>query len=616
MTRRGTLPALLAVAALLLTSCSAPESADAQVRVDQTGYIVGESKTAYAMGDAAALDGAGYRVVDSSGDVVLEGDLGDASTPWNDEYDAVRPIDLTDLDDVGDYRIELTGGVEGRSPEFVIGSGDDVLRPLADLTLSFFQAQRDGADVIPEVMDRQPSHLLDAEATVYETPVYEDEGLTLVGELVPAGLAPWDVSGGWFDAGDFLKFTGTSAYATAALLVAERDGATASDDLAAEIEFGLAWLDRMWDDESAALALQVGLGNGNDEVRTDHDVWRLPEDDDANAVPIGDPDHAIAHRPVFLAGQAGGPIQPSVAGRVAAAFGLASQRASEWGDLPAARIWLDKAASVYALADTEPAANATAVPAEFYPEDSWQDDLELAAVELAIAADALGDGRAEEWLRESFDWATAYIESDARGTLGVGDVSALAHAELIAEGVDAGPLVDDLRRQLDSGVEIAETDPFGAGVSLVEFDSVPFAFGLIATAGYYENATGDDGYRAFAERQRAWVFGANAWGTSFMIGAGTTYPQCPEHQVANLADAGPLRGAVVNGPNAAEQLDELNRFTTMVPCASDAADGADWTQFDGRGSRYLDDVGAWQTVEPAIDFTATALLGLSASLLR
>lgn len=101
-----------------------------------------------------------------------------------------------------------------------------------------------------------------------------------------------------------------------------------------------------------------------------------------------------------------------------------------------------------------------------------------------------------------------------------------------------------------------------------------------------------------------------------MIGAGTTYPQCPEHQVANLADAGPLRGAVVNGPNAAEQLDDLNRFETMVSCSSDAAEGVGWAEFDGQGSRYVDDVGAWQTVEPAIDFTATALLGLSASLLR
>lgn len=32
------------------------------------------------------------------------------------------------------------------------------------------------------------------------------------------------------------------------------------------------------------------------------------------------------------------------------------------------------------------------------------------------------------------------------------------------------------------------------------------------------------------------------------------------------------------------------------------------TDFDGRGSRY---VGAWQTVEPSLDFTTTALLAFA-----
>ncbi|MEH3088830.1 MAG: hypothetical protein PGN24_04230 [Microbacterium arborescens] len=43
----------------------------------------------------------------------------------------------------------------------------------------------------------------------------------------------------------------------------------------------------------------------------------------------------------------------------------------------------------------------------------------------------------------------------------------------------------------------------------------------------------------------------------------------------------------------------------------DGDEGVPYSTFDGRGSRYLDDVGAWQTVEPAIDFTATALLAMT-----
>ena len=33
--------------------------------------------------------------------------------------------------------------------------------------------------------------------------------------------------------------------------------------------------------------------------------------------------------------------------------------------------------------------------------------------------------------------------------------------------------------------------------------------------------------------------------------------------------------------------------------------------FTGHGSRYVDDVRSWQTVEPAIDFTAAAALALA-----
>ncbi|MFC8670648.1 glycoside hydrolase family 9 protein [Streptomyces sp. NPDC057199] len=44
----------------------------------------------------------------------------------------------------------------------------------------------------------------------------------------------------------------------------------------------------------------------------------------------------------------------------------------------------------------------------------------------------------------------------------------------------------------------------------------------------------DTRYTAFAGRQRGWALGANAWGTSFVIGAGEVHPHCPEHQLANL----------------------------------------------------------------------------------
>ena len=84
--------------------------------------------------------------------------------------------------------------------------------------MRFFQAQRDGADIVPGALDRKPSHLTDRAATVYATPHYDKDGTELKEPLRKVG-GPVDVSGGWFDAGDFLKFTHTAAYSTAQLLL-------------------------------------------------------------------------------------------------------------------------------------------------------------------------------------------------------------------------------------------------------------------------------------------------------------------------------------------------------------------------------------------------------------
>jgi endoglucanase len=86
--------------------------------------------------------------------------------------------------------------------------------------------------------------------------------------------------------------------------------------------------------------------------------------------------------------------------------------------------------------------------------------------------------------------------------------------------------------------------------------------------------------------------------------------------VANLSgrlDGRPpsLVGAVVNGPNdRALFADGLGEFfdegRTCPPGGGDR-----YAAFTGHGSRFVDDVRSWQTVEPAIDFTATAALAFA-----
>ncbi|MEU7138987.1 glycoside hydrolase family 9 protein [Nocardia sp. NPDC046473] len=622
---------LLAALTLAITACTLPAGGTSPndespssthppaIRVNQAGYAVGEAKQAFVMGSDTELGQAGYRVVDEHGTILTTGKVGARTGTWSSKYPAVHLVDLSSLDTPGNYRVELTGTASGSSPMFRIAPAAQLLTPLIEDNVRFFQAQRDGADVLADVLHRKPAHLADRQATVYATPRYNEEGNELLdAALTPIG-GPVDVSGGWFDAGDFLKFTHTTAFSTAALLLALRIAPHAAG-LVQEANHGLSWLDKMWEGKSGTLYAQVGIGAGNDNVHTDHDIWRLPETDDALNVQPGAPDYLIKNRPVFRANEPGAPISPNLAGRVAAVFALAAQNSAN-DDPAAARSWLDKAAAVYAKANTEPGdALITAFPHNFYPENSWQDDMEFGATEMSLAATALGDTRAADWKQQATHWAAQYISADTKGTLGVADVSALAHADLgtlLQAGDENGEILrKDLRRQLDDGMNRAAEDPFRAGAVYTDFDSVPHTFGLVTTAQLYRKATGDHYYDAFGTQQRSWALGANSWGSTFLIGAGEVYPHCPEHQVANLVgsldgNGDILRGAVVNGPNAAEKLDELNTFPTMKRCSADP--GTPWTDFDGHKARFLDDVGAWQSVEPSIDFTSTAMLAFALS---
>jgi hypothetical protein len=89
-------------------------------------------------------------------------------------------------------------------------------------------------------------------------------------------------------------------------------------------------------------------------------------------------------------------VSPNLAGRVAAAFALGAQVALQRGDTGSARRWLGQAASVFAQARTTDVGElVTAYPHAHYPEDSWADDMELGAAELARAGRLLGDRRAD-----------------------------------------------------------------------------------------------------------------------------------------------------------------------------------------------------------------------------
>jgi hypothetical protein len=628
MRRFTQLFSLLTTASTGFSTLNAAEI-NAQIRVNQAGFLVNDTKQALLMATGSESN-AIFKVVSSDGPVALTASVGNKIGSWSTVYTNIYLLDFSSVKKAGIYSIKVYGGVPAVSPSFQIGTGSDVYAPLLRNSLFFFQAQRDGADVSSAVINRKPSHLTDKQAFVYKVPALGKNGMQ--GGLEKIG-GPVDVSGGWFDAGDYLKFVQTASYVTAMMLQGARDypaqmGHGSPADFTAEGRYGLDWLLKMWNGETKTLYIQVGIGDGNQSVTGDHDVWRLPEADDKLNVQPGDPQYFIKYRPVFPAGAAGAQISPNLAGRLAAAFALGYQ-VFKTSDPDYAKRLLLAAENIFDLAATTNVIELTTTyPRTFYPEDEWRDDMEWGATELHLA---LADGKAPAGLphsdatnykQQAAHWARAYLDSGSVDSLNLYDVSGLAHYELCraldksgaATGLEVSraDLLAGLKRRLDSAAKRAAKDPFGLGFRYAGGDPVPHVLGLVVEADLYDDLTHTTTYADFAQRQLDFVLGANAWGTSFIVGAGKVFPFHMQHQVANLAgslDGTPpiVLGATVDGPARGK-----SSKGGEVP---DGARATPWpggknpfAPFSGNGVQYTDDVSSWATVEPADDYTIPTVL--------
>jgi endoglucanase len=599
----------------------------AEVRVDSVGYLPGDVKRGYLMTDRA-LSGASFAVVNSVGVTVLSGGVSSASRGrWSAAYPDVYPLDFTRLRKPGSYHVTVTGPVSATSQSFKVEGSNPLFGQIVRNGVAFFQTQRDGASQVAGPLHRRPSHLRDANAAVYALPhfphPYNDD--TISGQhltRVPSHITI-DAEGGWFDAGDYLKFTHTAAYADVLLYASQRAlGAAAPGSLDREARHGESWLRRMWHEKSRTLYLQVGIGTGNraGTFYGDHDLWRLPQTDDHNR--SARDRYATAHRPVFRAAPPGHLISPNLVGRVSAAFALAAQTDAVKRPARAVRE-LHAATSLYRMAATShpPHPLVTAAPVGYYPESTWHDDMALGASEIALAKLDL-HRPAAAYLAGAAKWAKDYLAKDTGDTFNLYDTSALAETDLLLAmrrsvgharlAVSRSALLSDLRRQIRTGLRHSSSDPFRAGGDYDNFDVDSHTFGLIATVAMYDGATHSTADQSFATAQRDWLFGANPWGASFMVGEGTNFPQCMQHQVANLSgsrngSSPVVLGAVVNGPNSAGLFDGGlgGRQDGMRKCP---VGSERYQAFNGRGSRFLDDVRSWQTDEPALDMTASAVL--------
>jgi endoglucanase len=612
---------LAAIASFLALLVVPAASASSHVRVNQLGYEVGTPSRAYLL--AAGSEKGTFNIRDSEGMIVYSAPIGANLGTWGSF--TVYALDFK-VSKTGDYTIEVSGTLAATSPRFDIAPPARLYSGALANALYFFQNERDGAEFISTALRTAPGHLNDRSAKVYVTPKF-DANDNIIGDLKPTG-AVIDAEGGWWDAGDYLKFVETTSYTVALLLIGVRDfpkemgAGSSTSDFTGEARFGLDWLQKMWDDESKTLYYQVGIGTGNNNITSDHDIWRLPQDDDSWGG--SDPStRYIRHRPVFVAGPPGSKISPNLAGRLAADFAECSQLFRQ-SDPEYANRCLHSAEHVFDLANTAPSGHLlTVAPFDFYPETEWRDDMELGATELYFAvrhADFVPLHSANFYLEAASHWAHAYIvgPNDAADTLNLYDVSGLAHFELYRAlaaaqdrddlEVSQSDLLKDLGKQLGNALAQGKTDPFGFGFPWNVSDTATHGAGLSITAKEYSVLTHSGASDRESRRWMANILGANAWGASFIVRDGTIFPDCMQHQVANIVGslhgASPvLRGALVEGPNSSGSTGRVDGMRTCPP-----ANGDRFAPFNGNGAVFVDNVESFATVEPAIDLAAPSLL--------
>jgi endoglucanase len=642
MRRTGiTLASLIALATLSVpAAASASSSAQAtpaptaaqpaapEIRVNQVGYQPAAPKAAYVMLPARVAS-VPFTVTNSRGAVVYRGVSRDDVGGWNSRYKAVYLLSFSGLRCPGTDRVRVGAAA---SPAFQIASGPALYGKLVTNAVRYFTSERDGADVEHSVLRREPANLTDARADVYAAPRYDADD-NLLGTLKKVG-GPVNVSGGWFDAGGgYEKFGYTASYSDALMLIAARDNPRAYPTLKPEAEFGLQWITKLWNPQQKILYMQVGIGNGNasNTIQGDYNFWFLPQREDlldvAKGGNPGPTAYYVKYRPVFEAAAPGHKVSPDLAGRYAADFALGAQLSpcTSGRNCASGRRLLSLARSVYADAKTTGVGQIlTAYPDDYYPGTEWKSDMLWGATEIALADEALGVPRPvlRSDLAVAARWAKAYIAQGhpaGSDTLNLYDNGAIAEAELLravrqsglAPAIAPQLLVNDLGKQLQVGEAWAKGDPFALGTDLGAADAAPHAFGLWVTNELYRQAGGSPRYQAFAQQQLNFALGANAWGSSFVVGAGTVYPHCPQSEIANLAGSltghGDIQlGAVTDGPSSPANFVGLGTVSGMRACSAGS-----FSADNNAAAAYEDNVLSWPSVEPADDYTAISLFAFA-----
>ncbi|NET47406.1 MAG: glycosyl hydrolase family 9 [Merismopedia sp. SIO2A8] len=372
-----------------------------------------------------------------------------------------------------------------------------------------------------------------------------------------------DLTGGYYDAGDHVKF-GFPMAASMTLLswgvLEYQEGYVQSgqlDEAMAAIRWGTDYLLKAH--ESNAQGTQALWGQVGDGDR-DHSYWGPVEEMEID-------------RPAFKID----PQNPGsdLAGETAAALAAASMVFRE-SDPDYADELLANAVQLYDFANTYRGNYSDSIldAASFY--NSWsgyRDELSWGAAWLYKAT---GDAT-------YLDQAQANYRKISPGWTHNWDDKSYGVAVILAQETDDSRYEEDVEQWLDywsdtSGRGIQYTE--GGLAWLAKWGSLRYSANTAFLAGIYSDTVGgttetrQKRYSDFAEGQVNYILGDNPRNASYMVGFGHNFPQNPHHRnshggtKATFRSAEPnayiLYGALVGGPQSADDFDYVDDRTDYI----------------------------------------------------
>jgi hypothetical protein len=529
----------------LFGGCASFQGDDLFIRVNQVGFLPTDIKTAIVFTNRE-LKKDNFNLINSkTKKEIYKGDIEENKGSWGN-YKNHYSIDFSEFNTAGEYQIEIEGI---KSLPFTIST--DVYNGIVDSLLLYLKIQRCGPTV----------PLLHEICHLYDSPIVQNDK--------DAGVI--DVTGGWHDAGDYIKFFSTTAYTTYLLLFsyefnpakfqADNDKSGAPDILE-EARVGIDWLLR-------ANYAEGKFINQVQDMRDHEQGFRMPENDQLKF-----------DRPAFSG------IGKNQIGMFAAVMSLAAKIWKErFNDVDYSNKCLSAAEKIYTYRNQVP--DVDVVPSGMYQDSRFWGKLALGAIELYNVT------KNRSYLTDAVIFADS-ARSDYWWSWG--DINSLAHFKL-------AKIYPRFRNYILNNLvgfnSVKANTIFGEGAAFT-WGTTNTLLGVALQVILYKKLVRTAEYDSLLFFQRDYILGKNPWGTTFISNIGSIFPKNFHSQISFL-NGGYLPGAVSAGPTPEEILKNYNITRRETR----------FNKFNSDSVKFYDDVADYVTNEPTIGSNATAIFVFS-----